>query len=258
MTDGSVIGRNNGYIKDDNILLGKEIAKFSGEDGKKKALEVATSLEGSEIIYQKDNEWHVAEVAKEGVVWGTNPVSKKDELIFESKSLEKNGISNYSLSFVEDSENKDDRLKAAQNPSTSKEVLSVLAEKGDLNIKIAVIENPSTSKEIINKITESTINGLKSLTLTKPNLDDLKYLRADPLFIVTDRLVSNKLIPTEKLNDLRDITKILLNYVDLQMDQNKELMLKPFGFNNARDNAPILDENQFSILELRGKILNYK
>lgn len=98
------IGVNRQGI-DQRVGLGREIEDTGkGLKGKEKAIRDAQVHKGSELVYQtQDGHWHVSELNEKDIV-GTSALSQDDakEISLNSEQLQKQGIQNPVISFVEE------------------------------------------------------------------------------------------------------------------------------------------------------------
>jgi hypothetical protein len=175
MSDNPIIGTSTGTLKDYDVSLSKNLGKFgAGEAGRKRA-EVAAELhKGSELIYEKDGEWQVSGIRQEGLIHGYNEISKDDEITLKDNALNKEGIANPQISFVENDKSIRDIQIMVNSPATSPETLDkiandameslesedpkkdLLADSHDFYLLETIISNKSTLRETLNKIESFT------------------------------------------------------------------------------------------------------
>jgi hypothetical protein len=185
-----------------NLILGKEIAKYGNtEADKQKALSAAKVHTGSEIVYQdKEQNWHVTELKEEGLFSsGPLPVGKalsavmldlgltgdssisdsdKDNMVIDENKLAKAGIYNSTVTYIEDEARFKDRMAIASDPKSSPELLKKLAGDDNGLVRQTVADNPNTSAET------------------------LKYGAKDSNFMVRTSVAENPHTPPETLKAL--------------------------------------------------------
>jgi hypothetical protein len=204
MTD---IGINYSGINQD-VIVGKEVGKFGKTiEEKEKAVKLAETRDGSEIVFKdKDGNWAVSELAEEGVLWGTDNLSKddKDDISLDSGKMNKAGMKNAVISFVEDKAEDFTRADIAADPKTSPALLSQLAKDGSIYVQAAALANPGTPSALVIKAAESGEKDLRMAAAANPKLPltSLKKLLSDGEPEVRLAVALNPSIPEKILREL--------------------------------------------------------
>lgn len=111
----TTIGVNESGINQD-LIIGKVLGAYDSEAAAKNSAE---SHKGSEIIYKKGNTWYVAELQEKTIFGGRDNLSNDDksDINLDKKTLIKQGMSDCSVSFLED----DNSFKEAESEKEIKE-----------------------------------------------------------------------------------------------------------------------------------------
>lgn len=205
----SGIGKNT-YRIDQNLILGKEIGNFGKSiEDKKKAVEIAKIMPGSELVYQnKDKNWTVSEIKEEGIIYGNDNLyeCQKSDIKLDNSKLKEKGISNPVISFVDEESDELVKAKLAYDPQTPKIVLAELAKDNNPLIRAIVALNSSTSPVILTN-------------LSKDNSELIIPGHQNP---VQEAVASN---PKTPKNSLRELAKHDSPSVRAQVGQNENTPL---------------------------------
>jgi hypothetical protein len=221
VTDNKIGVNTKGIDKD--IILGKEIGKGfgRGSESKQKAMDAAAANEGSELVYEKADGWHVSEVHEEGLT-GSSTLSKKDssDIKLYTENLNKLGIKASTISFVEDDFKKlaedDDleiRAKVAKNPATPVEIINELSQSKYYTIREAAGSNKSAPPEVLIALAGDVDYRVRIAVASNPStpkdvLSDQAHdgLNENPpnpyLFKIQQAVAANPSIPVEVLREL--------------------------------------------------------
>jgi hypothetical protein len=221
MTDNKIGINTKGIDRD--IILGKEVGQGYGKgtEGKQKAQDAAAASDGSELVYEKDDGWHVSQVTEEGIL-NSGSLSREDNahITLYKENLNKLGIKAATISFVEEdfknmAENDDieTRTKVAANPATPEEFLRQLAGSTYFSIREAVGKNKSAPPDILLRLASDNDYRVRIAVAGNPSAaKDILHslandgLDANPpnqfLFKIQQATACNPSTPTEDLRKL--------------------------------------------------------
>jgi hypothetical protein len=190
----SEIGLNNPG-NDQRLVIGKEVASTGkGPEGKEKALQIAYVKEGSEIIYEdQDNNWYVNELKLEDNSGNKTYLSreKTDSIDLDYSAMIKSGINSVVISFVEEKPDIKTKNRMARDPATAPEVLKILAADKDPDIG----ENSPDKYILIRKGVAGNLNT---------PAETLQRLADDPERMVRKEVAGNKNSSAEILKKLAE------------------------------------------------------
>jgi len=220
MTD-SIIGINTKGL-DKDIILGKEIGQGFGKgaEAKQNALDAAGANDGSELVYEKADGWHVSEVKGKNIS-GSSSLSKEDssDIKLYNENMTKMGISASIISFAEDdfknlaAGETEDKIKVAGNPAAPPEILSSMANHKYYSVRAAVGSNKSASPEVLIQLASDRDYRVRIAVAANPStpkdiLDILAHdgINENPpnqyLFKIQQSTATNPSTPAGALRDL--------------------------------------------------------